>query len=92
MIADHKSFPPIVNTTAFDARQAGPLIVPVTLIAALTSSLDYPPSRITLVSTIGTIGLTVHQAAKLRDQLDEAIAAVIASCPEMAAADEKESP
>jgi len=91
MIADHKPFPPIVNTTTFDAHRAGPLIVPLTLIAALTGSLDYPRSRITLVSKIGAIGLTAHQAAQLRDQLDQAIAEVLASCPEMATPDEIEA-
>jgi hypothetical protein len=87
MTTEHRKMPPIANTTTFDAQRVGPFVVPLTMMVALTDSLDYPPSRITLCSVIGNIALTTHQAAQLRDQLDEAIAAVLASCPAMSAPD-----
>ena len=90
MTTEHHKMPPIANTTTFDARQAGPLIVPLTVMIAITDSIDYPRTRITLCSVIDNICLTAHQAAKLRDQLDEAVTAVVASCPAMSTPDEIE--
>ncbi len=85
---EHRGFSPILNATVFDAHHAGPLIRPLTVMAALTDSINYPRARITLCSVVGSIGLTAHQAAALRDQLDEAIAAVVTACPQLATPDE----
>jgi hypothetical protein len=90
MTTEHRGFPSIPNTTVFPAQQPGPQITPLLVVAALTSSTNYPRSRITLCSVLGSIGLTAHQAATLRDQLDQAVAAVVAACPEMSVPDEIE--
>lgn len=90
-MAEHKKLVAIANTTTFTARGAVPLIVPLDLMAAITESDNYPRARITLCSVIGTISLTAHQAAALRDALDQAIAEVVASCPAMSTPDDFET-
>lgn len=86
----HHPFPKIHNALHFDAHNRGPLYRDLTLVAVETPSLDYPRTRITLCSPNGTTSLTVHQAATLRDQLDEAIRLVIEACPVMSTPDDVE--
>lgn len=90
MTNEHRVYDAITNATLFSATGAGPMIRPVTLSAALTPSLVYPCARITLMSCVGSIGLTVHQAAQLRDQLDRAIADAFAASPQLAARNDVE--
>lgn len=89
-LTEHHAYPLIANTTTFGRGGAGPTIVPLTVVAALTPSTNYPRSRITLCNVHGNTCLTVHQAAQLRDQLELAIAEVVKSCPEMSTPDDVE--
>lgn len=87
----HRYFPAIENTIHFDRRNNGPIVRPLFLIAVEQPSLSFPRTRISLCGPNGTTGLTVHQAATLRDQLDEAIGVVVAACPQMSTPDEIET-
>jgi hypothetical protein len=87
---EHRAFDQIQHVTSFTPTNAGPRITWVRLSAALTPSLDYPRSRLSVCSQLGNLVLTVHQAAQLRDQLTEAIEAVLASCSQMATPDDVE--
>lgn len=89
---EHKNYPVILNVTTFDAKGHGPRILPLTLVVALTPSTNYPRSRLTLCTALSNTCLTVHQAAALRDQLDDAIAEVLKVCPEMSTPDDKQLP
>lgn len=89
---EHRVFPIISGTMVFPDKSPGPKLAPLTVMATLTPSQRYPRARITLASILGTTGMTVHQAAMLRDQLDLAIAAVVEACPEMSAPDETPLP
>jgi hypothetical protein len=84
---DNKYYEQIKNVTTF-ANDAGPFVRPILLATALTSSELYPRTRIMIAHAHGTICLTTHQAATLRDQLDTAIAEVLKSCPAMAQPDD----
>jgi hypothetical protein len=86
---EHRMFPPIGRVLTFE-KQVGPLSDSLQLAAALTPSLHYPRTRITLCFRERTDSLTVHQAAQLRDQLDAAIAEAIAACPELTSPDDDE--
>lgn len=87
---EHRAFPIIKNTTTFNRRGAGPTIAPLTVVAALNPSTNYPRTRITLCNIHGNTCLTVHQAAELRDQIDAAIAEVLKSCPALSTPDDVE--
>lgn len=92
MGSEHRVYDAITNATLFSATGAGPMIRPVTLSAACTPSLSYPRSRIALMTCVGSVSLTVHQAAQLRDQLERAIADALAACPQLATPDDEQLP
>jgi len=90
MTTEFRSLPRIENVATFRAETPGVVTGPIMLIVAITESHEYSRARITQVSVLGSHAMTAHQAAALRDQLNEAITAVVASCPAMATPDEVE--
>jgi hypothetical protein len=83
---EHKGYPPIEHVIVMPPHGIGPAIRPMSIVAALTPSLNWPRARI-MLSTTGPTSLTIHQATKLRGQLAQAIGDVLRSCPELAAPD-----
>lgn len=78
-----KVYPRIDRALAFGPGGAGPEIAPVTVMAIVHPSKNYPEHRITIGTRHGAVSLTPRQVDELITSLAQARSEAVQACPSL---------